>query len=145
MIQEEEEDDIKERDTAIKAKQKDKLDEKRRTKEHTIKKGDLVLMKQEEKTKGKAKATRNSSFFKKIEGNPEDIKLEEENDPDIDRPESEEIEEEIVNENVEVDQEESYASQNIWMIFKLKRVGATIKVSEITPIICGVGGSLPQV
>ena len=51
MIQEEEKDDIKERDTAIKAKQKEKLDEKRRTKEHTIKKGDLVLVKQEKTNK----------------------------------------------------------------------------------------------
>ena len=41
----------KERDTAIKAKQKEKLDEKRRTKEHTIKKGDLVLVKQEKTNK----------------------------------------------------------------------------------------------
>ena len=64
-----------------------------------------MLVKQE-KTKGRAKTTRNSSFFKKIEGNPEDIRSEEENDPDMDEPESEEFEEEkIVNENVEVDQE----------------------------------------
>ena len=46
--------------------------------------------------RGNARTTRNSSFFKKIEGNPEDIKLEEENDPDIDEPESEEIEEEEI-------------------------------------------------
>ena len=55
--------------------------------------------------RGNATTTRNSSFFKKIEGNAEDIKLEEENDPDIDEPEIEEIEKEIINENVEVDQE----------------------------------------
>ena len=56
--------------------------------------------------RGKARTTRNASFFKKIEGKPEDIKLEEENDPDIDESESEEIEEEeIINKNVEVDQE----------------------------------------
>ena len=143
MMQEEEEDDIKERDTAIKAKQKEKLDEKRRTKEHTIKKGDLVLVKQEKTnklsppynptphivervkgsmvtaTRGKARTTRNSSFFKKIERNPEDIKLEEENDPDIDEPESEEIEEEeIINTNVEVDQE--YRSRSGRIIRKAK-------------------------
>ena len=145
MIQEEEKDDIKERDTAIKAKQKEKLDEKRRTKEHTIKKGDLVLVKHEKTnklstpygptphivervkgsmitaTRGNARTTRNSSFFKKIEGNAEDIKLEEENDPDIDEPESEEIEEEkeeIINENVEVDQE--YRSRSGRIIRKPK-------------------------
>ena len=142
MIQEEEKDDIKERDTAIKAKQKEKLDEKRRTKEHTIKKGDLVLVKQEKTnklstpygptphivervkgsmitaTRGNARTTRNSSFFKKIEGNAEDIKLEEENNPDIDEPESEEIEEEIINENVEVDQE--YRSRSGRIIRKPK-------------------------
>ena len=143
MIQEEEKDDIKERDTAIKAKQKEKLDEKRRTKEHTIKKGDLVLVKQEKTnklstpygptphivervkgsmitaTRGNAMTTRNSSFFKKIEGNPEDIKLEDENDPDIDEPESEEIEEEeIINKNVEVDQE--YKSRSGRIIRKPK-------------------------
>ena len=65
-------------------------------------------------TRGNARTTRNSSFFKKIEGNPEDIKLEEENDPDINELESEEIEEEeIINENVEVDQEYKSSSGRI--------------------------------
>ena len=76
-----------------------------------------MLVKQE-KTKGRVETTRNSSFFQKIEGNPEDVRLEEENDPDIDKPESEEIEEEIINENVEVGQE--YRSRSGRIIRKPK-------------------------
>ena len=136
MVKEVEEDGIKERDAAIKTKQKEKLDEKRRTKEHTIKKGDLVLVKQQQRnklstpydptrhivenvkgsmvtaTKAKMKTTLNSSFFTR--GKFRSIKSEEENDPDVDEPEIEEIEEEeIIKGNVEVDQEHRSRSGRI--------------------------------
>ena len=140
-IEKEREDNVKERDMAIKEKQKVKTDEKRRTKGHGIEKGDTVIVKQEKKNKlstpynpkphiveevkgsmitartGTHKTTRNSSYFKKI---PEEAHLKiEEQDPD---PDQEEVDIESTIQEPREEEEEILKTDQ-----KKSRFGRTIK------------------